>query len=78
MVTRLQMQQIIIAVSETIRELQEVPSGHVYNALLMRFPQLTSNEYQTAIESLTHAGLISQKHLVLRWIGPVLPSGEAT
>lgn len=64
--------QTIIAVSETIRELREVVSGHLYNALLQRYPSMTSDEYQRIIDMLKRAKLVTQQNNVLRWTGPLL------
>lgn len=59
------------AVAETVHKAGQIPSGHVYAALLDR---ITYADYTTMIASLVHSGLIAQdpSHL-LRWVGPLLP-----
>ena len=56
------------AVAETIRELGEVPSGHLY-ARLMGVMEL--RQYEQVIDLLVDARLVERtpSHL-LRWIGP--------
>jgi hypothetical protein len=62
----------IIGISETIRELREVPSGHLFNALLVKHPMTTAHDYQRIIETLKRCRLVEEKNHVLRWIGPAL------
>lgn len=59
--------QMLTAVSESIRKLGEVPSGHIY-ALLMDRVSLQGFEKMVAI--LKNAGLISESGHMLTWIGP--------
>ena len=56
------------AVAETIRELGQVPSGHLY-ARLMGVMEL--HQYEQVIDLLVDARLVERdrSHL-LRWIGP--------
>lgn len=62
-----------VAVAETIRDLGEVPSGHLY-AQLMASTQMTLPTYNILIASLKGAGLVSEKNYLLRWVGPRLQS----
>lgn len=65
------------AVAETIRELGQVPSGHLY-ARLMGVIEL--HQYEQVIDLLIDARLIERdrSHL-LRWIGPAAnPKPEPT
>jgi len=67
--------RILQAIAEAIRELGEVPSGHLYANLQDR---LTLRQFEQAIEALKGAGLVreSNAHL-LTWIGPALPEGPS-
>jgi hypothetical protein len=58
---------IVLAVGETIRDLGEVPSGHLYAQLMGRF---TLGEYEKIIDTLVGAGVVEKtpSHL-LRWVG---------
>ena len=60
--------RVVHAVAETIRELGQVPSGHLY-ARLMGVMEL--HQYEQVIDLLADAQLIERtpSHL-LRWIGP--------
>lgn len=60
--------RVIRDVSETIRELKEVPSGHLY-ARLMGI--LTLEQYEQVLDILKGAKLIQVdgSHLI-RWAGP--------
>lgn len=60
----------IAAVAETIRELGQIPSGHLY-AQVLGFMSFES--YGKVIGVLKGAGLVEETptHL-LRWVGPVL------
>lgn len=63
---------VVMAVSETIRELKEVPSGTLYANLM---GQLSLEQYTKVIDMLKRTGLVeeTQAHL-LKWVGPVIPS----
>lgn len=55
------------AVSEAIRDLGSVPSGHLY-ARLISYMQLPT--YNALIDSLKRQGLVSEKAHLLTWVGP--------
>lgn len=59
---------VVQAIAETIREIGEVPSGHLY-AMLMH--KLELHEYEEVIEILKRTGLVTETpaHL-LRWQEP--------
>ena len=63
---------ILQAVAEAIRELGEVPSGHLYANLMSR---LSLAQFEQVLGILKGAGLVreSNAHL-LTWIGPALKS----
>ena len=52
--------------AECIRELREVPSGHLY-AMVMGVMNLQT--YEVLIGNLKRAGLVSEKYHLLTWIG---------
>lgn len=60
----------LISVGECIRELGEVPSGHLYARLMGK---LSLESYEAIIRQLVKADLVkrSNAHL-LTWIGPVV------
>ena len=60
--------EIVAAVGEAIRDLKEVPSGHLYARLM---GSMSLEEYQFVIDILIRAELVERdpSHL-LRWIGP--------
>lgn len=62
--------KVLAALSETIRDLGEIPSGELY-AQTMAY--LDHEGYEAAIKTLIRAGLVERTdaHL-LRWIGPTL------
>lgn len=69
--------RVAYAVAETIRELGQVPSGHLY-ARLMGVMEL--HQYEQVIDLLVDARLVERtpSHL-LRWIGPAAnPKPEQT
>ena len=61
---------VLIAVSESIRELGEVPSGTLYAALIGK---VNYAGYEAILQTLTNAGLIQvmPSHMI-RWVGPTL------
>ena len=63
------------ALADAIRELGEVPSGHLYANLQ---GHITIGQFEQAIGILKNAGLVreSNAHL-LTWIGPALPEGPS-
>lgn len=58
-----------VAIGEAIREVGEVPSGHLY-AMLMG--KIGLSAYQSIIGSLVRAGLVKQRadHMLV-WVGPL-------
>lgn len=62
---------VVMALSETIRELKEVPSGELYAQLM---GTLSLEDYQKVVAMLKRTGLVeeTQAHL-LRWVGPTIP-----
>lgn len=70
---------LVAAVGETIAELGEVPSGHLYTALSTR--NITIGEYNRILDVLINARLVKRtnSHLLI-WIGPrrEVDSGRST
>jgi len=60
--------QIIHAISESIRELGSIPSGHLYAQVM---GHLSLEEYNAIIKILVNAGLVKESNHVLTWIEPV-------
>jgi hypothetical protein len=59
---------IVTAVAEAIRELGEVPSGHLYANLMNK---LTLDQYEQVIGVLKSTGLITESNAhLLTWLGP--------
>lgn len=58
---------VVAALAEAIRELGEVPSGHLYARLMS---VLSLEDYQTAINLLQGAELISVNNHLITWNGP--------
>lgn len=59
--------QIAVAVAEAIRDLGEVPNGHLYARLMGR---MSLDAYNAIIGALKGAGLVKEESHVLTWIGP--------
>lgn len=60
---------MVAAVSEAIRELGSVPSGHLYARLQ---DKLTLDQYEKLINILKNAKLVEENNHLLTWIGPVI------
>lgn len=56
--------QITKAVADAIRELKEVPSGHLYAQLM---GSMSLETYNMIIQTLRGAGLVSEQNHVLYW-----------
>jgi hypothetical protein len=63
------------AIAEAIRELGEVPSGHLYAQVCGRM-ELAA--YERIIGTLKNAGLVAESGHLLKWIGPTFHTGGAT
>jgi hypothetical protein len=61
--------QVVAAIAEAIRELKEVPSGHLYTMLM---DKMTLDQYNAFIGALKRAGLVSEQYHLLKWIGPTI------
>ena len=59
---------VLVAVADVIREVGEIPSGHLYAAMMTKIDLL---EYERIIDVLVKAELITRdRSHMLRWIGP--------
>ena len=56
---------ILTAVADAIRELGEVPSGHLYAHLISK---LSLEQYEQVIATLKQAGLITESNHLLKWV----------
>lgn len=63
-----QMKKMAYAIAAAIREVGEIPSGHLYASLMS---QINLDEYNSLIAVLQRAGLVELKpsHLLM-WKGP--------
>ena len=59
--------QFIAAIADAIRDLGEIPSGHLYARLMDRMDLRT---YNAVIETLKRAELIEVKQHLITWVGP--------
>lgn len=59
--------QVVVMIGSAIQELGEVPSGHLYAAVMH---VIDLDGYQKVIAILKRAGLVTESGHVLRWIGP--------
>jgi hypothetical protein len=57
------------AIAECIRELGEIPSGHLYANVMGR---MSLDYYQGIIDVLKRTKLVEEKGNLLKWIGPRL------
>lgn len=57
---------IIRIVADAIRDLGEVPSGHLYARLM---PTFSLAQYESVIGLLKRAGLVEEKNYLLVWKG---------
>lgn len=60
---------LVVAVTETIRELRSVPSGVLYATLMNK---MSIHDYNATIDMLKRAKLVEESAHVLTWIGPAL------
>ena len=56
---------VIMAISEAIRELGRVPSGHLYAQVM---GHMSLETYQGVIDALKRAGLVEEKNSELIWL----------
>lgn len=62
------MKELILAIGQCIRELREVPSGHLYARLMGK---INIETYQAIIQILINARVIEvSKGHVIKWTGP--------
>lgn len=66
---------IVSAVGNAIRELREIPSGHLY-ARLMAYCSLRLDQYEAIIETLKRTKMVKEENNLLIWIGPVKENEE--
>lgn len=61
---------VIVAVAETVRQVREIPSGHLYAQVMTAGISLAT--YERVVGVLKGAGLVEERNHVLRWVGPEL------
>ena len=63
--TKEEFKRVLLGVMETIKEVKEIPSGHLY-AQLMRFVDIDLQTYQGMIEIMVDIGFIEvENHLII-------------
>lgn len=63
---------VVYAVAEAIRDLGQIPNGHLYAQLC---GHMSFDQYSKVIAILKRTGAIDESHHVLRWIGPPKEQG---
>lgn len=58
---------VLFTLSESIRALKEVPSGHLYAQAMGK---ISLENYTKAIDLLKRAKLVEERSNVLYWVGP--------
>jgi hypothetical protein len=58
---------VMVAVTETIREVAEVPSGHLYAQLCGK---MSLSAYESMVTTLVNTGLVKKTGDMLKWTGP--------
>ena len=58
--------KVVAIVGRAIKELGEVPSGHLYARLM---DVMNLDQYQAIIGILKKAGLINEENYLLTWVG---------
>lgn len=61
---------VVRAIADTIRDLQEVPSGNLYAQLC---GSMNLNQYNTILGILKRSKLVEESNHMLRWVGPPKP-----
>lgn len=59
--------EVTMAYAEAIRELGEVPNGHLYARMM---GQLSLEEHNRIIQVLKDAGVVTESNYLLKWVGP--------
>ena len=60
--------QILVAIAQSIREAGEIPSGHIYAALMGK---INLDQYERLLAILKRKGWVEQdRSYLLRWTGP--------
>jgi hypothetical protein len=68
MMTRDERIKIATIAAAIVRDMHEVPAGHLYAALMPHGVDI--EDFQTILAVLEHAKLIKQRSYLLKWIGP--------
>jgi len=67
--------EVTRAIANAIRELHEVPSGHLYTQLM---GHLSLDQYQAVIDGLERVKLIKVENYLITWIGPAASGARET
>jgi hypothetical protein len=58
--------EVLMAVADAIKELKEVPSGHLYAALMGK---MDIQSYEAIIRTLINSKLVARRSDLLVWVG---------
>jgi len=61
---------LLTAVSETIRDLKEIPSGTLMTALQTMIKDYTLIMHKDILGALENAGLVRVENHLVKWVGP--------
>ena len=56
---------LVVAVAETVKDLGQVPSGHLYAALMH---QMTLDQYIKVVNIMKRAGMVKENNNLLTWV----------
>lgn len=59
--------EVTMAYAKAIRELKEVPNGHLYTRMM---GHLSLDEHNRIIQVLKDAGVVTESNYLLKWVGP--------
>ena len=56
---------LMVAVAETVKDLGQVPSGHLYAVLM---DQMTFDQYNRIVDIMKRAGMVTEQNNQLTWV----------
>lgn len=60
---------MVFTLAELVRELKEVPAGHLYSRLM---GQMDIHTFEKCVSILVNSKLVTRKNHLLTWVGPTL------
>jgi hypothetical protein len=58
---------VALVIADAIRDLKQVPSGHLYARVMHH---LNIHQYNAVIDALKRARLVTEDNYLLTWVGP--------